>query len=143
MRDWKAYQRKVLHAFKAEGKKASLVKMSSGAYNVTTGKKSKDIELTDTVYMLFKVTKDEHEKMIPVEQIELMCSYSKKIDPTDTENVKLRFDYKYHDIVEARPVRPGGIVLFYKMKIIGLQWDTFLHIRLTIRQGESLVKIQR
>ena len=119
MRDWKSYQRKVIHAFKAEGKRASLVRMASEEYDMTTGKKSKNIAETDSVYILFKQSKEDHEKMIPADQSEVMCTFSKKIDPTDTENVKLRFDYKYHDIVEARPIRPGGEVIFYKLRIIG------------------------
>ena len=119
MRDWKKFQTKIKQAFAKDGVKAKLIKETFGSYNMTTGKKTKSGTESDTVYILFKTSDGDHEEMIPSDQSEVMCSYSKKLDPTDTENVKLVYNGITYKTINARSIRPGGEVLFYKLKVVG------------------------
>ena len=115
MEDWNKHKFTVKKAFMDDGVKAYIKKVTSGEYDITTGKKSSTSTL-ETVYVIFKTVKDENEHLIPANTFYVMCSYTKNTDPTDTENHFLVFNGKTYKILSARTVMPGGTILFYVLR---------------------------
>lgn len=116
MENWDQYNKEIKKAIKEDGTTAIIRKKKQGEYNVTTGKKT----TTNTdynVHIIFLSASNMNEQ---IAQNEMMVICANTTDGIFEEKLKsatayLVYEGNEYEILNVKPVMPGGTVIFYKL----------------------------
>lgn len=112
--DWKAYNKEVKKALKSDGAKSIVRIKSIGDYDIATGKKQ-TTSTDHVVYIIFNKVNNINEQLNRDEMAVLCSPEDISFDMSNIKNMYLVFKNIEFEIIDSRPVMPGGIALFYKL----------------------------
>jgi len=112
--DWDKLSKSITKEFKEYGVKATIIHQTHGAYDVTTGKKTKVSTEYDT-YVLFSNVTIQESSLIGSNEIILRISPPENFDIKQNKNLMLETGGNMFTVKTIKPVMPGGTVLYYKV----------------------------
>ena len=119
--DYAAEAKTIRLAFVQDGLPATVMVGTPGAYNIATG----TTVIGYTEYSTHAFSKNfsvKDEPVVSPETIELSFHAGTEANPLpdlmDVDDIKIKFDDKLYKVLVVKVIRPAGITLLYKVRVI-------------------------
>jgi len=114
MEDWKQLNQEISKALREDGTQAYLRIKTLAPYDVTSGKKTSTYK-DYGVNVIFRSTENINEQLAR-DEISILCSNDGYCPLNKSaKNAFIVYEDKEYEILNSKPIMPGGVILFFKL----------------------------